>query len=219
MTATEAPPLRALLLDLGGVAFPLPLEFHRAIERHYGLPPGTLQWRGPFDPAGDALWQEQQAGGISEREYWRLRAEEVERLAGRTGGVREYLTACYQEGDAALRPEMVALVADAQAAGLRVGALTNDAEVFLGRDWLEGSKFLATLDAFVDASTTGILKPDPAAFQLALDALQLNAGEVLFVDDQATHVAAALRVGLPTIHFDVTDAAGSAAQIRRRLQI
>lgn len=218
MTATETP-VRALLLDLGGVVFPLPFELHPAIERHYGLPPGTLQWRGPFDPAGDALWQEQQAGGISEREYWRLRAEEVARLAGRDGGVREYLTACYQEGDAAMRPEMVALVADVQAAGLRVGALTNDAEAFLGRDWLDGSKFLRSLDAFVDASATGVFKPEPAAFQLALDALQLDAGEVLFVDDQASHVAAGRGVGIPTIHFDVTDAAGSAAQVRRRLQL
>lgn len=42
----------------------------------------ALIWRGPFDPDHDALWQDMQAGHISERNYWLLLAREVGRLLG-----------------------------------------------------------------------------------------------------------------------------------------
>ncbi|HSG55987.1 MAG TPA: hypothetical protein VLA45_11055, partial [Paracoccaceae bacterium] len=68
---------RALILDFGGVISRTMFETHDLTEAALGLPPGTLTWRGPFDPDGDPLWQDMQADRISERDYWRLRTAEA----------------------------------------------------------------------------------------------------------------------------------------------
>jgi putative hydrolase of the HAD superfamily len=59
----------ALVLDYGGVICLTTFERQPVIERWLGLPPGTLRWRGPFDPDNDALWRDMLANRISEREY------------------------------------------------------------------------------------------------------------------------------------------------------
>jgi len=62
--------MRALVLDFGGVISRTLFETHGQTEAALGLPAGTLTWRGPFDPASDALWCDMQAGRLSERDYW-----------------------------------------------------------------------------------------------------------------------------------------------------
>ena len=74
---------RALVLDFGGVVTRTLFETHDLTEQALGLSPGSLTWKGPFDPAGDQLWQPMQADDISEREYWATRTREVPALVGR----------------------------------------------------------------------------------------------------------------------------------------
>lgn len=210
--------LDGLLLDFGHVVLLTPFERHAEVERRYGLPAGTLTWLGPYDPSTDPLWREQQAGRVSERDYWRIRAEEVERRAGRNGGLREYIRVCYSAPEEEIiRPEWIALVAEAKAAGVRVGVLTNETQLFHGREWMDSLRFFQAMDAVVDASVTKVLKPDPEAYALALAALGLPAERVLFVDDMPANVAGAEAVGIPTVHFDVTDVTGGFKLVRERL--
>ena len=79
---TDSPPAQALILDFGGVISRTLFETHPQTERALGLPPGTLGWRGPFDPETDTLWQQMQAGQLSERDYWLQRTQQVGRLLG-----------------------------------------------------------------------------------------------------------------------------------------
>lgn len=210
--------LSGLLLDFGGPVVVTPFERLGALERAYGLAPGTLRWRGPFDPTGDPLWGDHQAGRLTERDYWLARAEEVGRAAERPVDLKELFAACYDGPESEIiRPEAVTLVAEARTAGLSVAALSNDTHFLHGPDWVSSLAFVGALDAFVDGSVTGVLKPDPKAYAFALDALGLPAGEVLFVDDQPTNVAGAEAAGLPALFFDVTDVAGAFAAIRQRL--
>jgi putative hydrolase of the HAD superfamily len=65
---------KGLLLDFGGVISFTLIERHAASERVLGLPPGTLTWRGPFNPEGDPLWADMLADRIAERDYWARRA-------------------------------------------------------------------------------------------------------------------------------------------------
>jgi putative hydrolase of the HAD superfamily len=207
-----------LLLDVGAVVVRTPFELHRVAEARYGLAPGSLGWMGPYDPSSDPLWRRMQAGQLSELDYWHRRAEETERRAGRHGGLQDYMAMCFGGPQSEfVRPEAEALVADARAAGLRIGVLTNETELMQGRAWIDRVDVLRSIDALVDASVTGIMKPDPAAYGLALDALGLPADRVLFVDDQAKNVAGAEAVGIPAVRFDPTDVAGSFAVVRRRL--
>jgi putative hydrolase of the HAD superfamily len=210
--------LRGLVLDFGHVVLRTPFELHRVVEQRYGLPSGTLSWLGPYDPATDPLWRDMQAGRISERDYWRTRATETERLAARHGGLAEYMRVCFSgPEEEIIRPELVDLVDDGQAAGMRTAILSNELQLFQGREWMDRISFLKDVDAIVDASVTGVLKPDRRAYAFALSALSLSdadAAEVVFVDDQPINVAGAASVGMVAVHFDVTDVDGSVAAIR-----
>ena len=57
----------ALVLDFGGVISRIVFETQPENERTLGLKLGTLNWRGPFDPENDPIWQDMQAERISER--------------------------------------------------------------------------------------------------------------------------------------------------------
>jgi putative hydrolase of the HAD superfamily len=210
---------RGLLLDFGHVILKSPFERLQAFERQKGIPPDTLRWRGPFTSgAPDDLWLQMEAGELNQREYWRIRAEEALRAAGETGGVREFMTATLAGPQhEVLRPEALRLLGDARAAGIRTGILSNELRLFMGDDWMDRMPVLAEVDVIVDASDTGILKPDRRAYEAALAALGLPAPDVVFVDDHLPNVEGAHRVGLAAVYFDLTDPATSFARVRRLL--
>jgi putative hydrolase of the HAD superfamily len=96
--------------------------------------------------------------------------------------------------------------------------LTNDLDAFHDAEWKAGISVFAQFDFIVDGSITGYLKPDPRAFQLALEAFgSPEPGDVVFVDDQRINVRGAEAVGLTTVHFDPTDVAGSFERIEAAL--
>jgi len=74
--------LKGLLLDFGSVISKSLFERHQVTEEALGLKKGTLNWRGPFEPGSDELWQSMQRDEITEREYWSTRACEVGKLLG-----------------------------------------------------------------------------------------------------------------------------------------
>lgn len=202
---------RALILDFGGVISRTLFETHAASERALGLAPGTLTWRGPFDPANDALWRDMQAGRLSERDYWLARTREVGALLGEHWERMEQLVqrARGDDPDAVLRPETAALVRAAHAAGCRLAILSNELDLFYGRALRERLALLKLFDVIVDATYTGVLKPDPRAYEDCLAQLGVAPAEALFVDDQPRNVEGARRVGLPVVLFDVLDPARS----------
>ncbi|MDP5347761.1 MAG: hypothetical protein NWQ32_05155, partial [Paracoccaceae bacterium] len=173
MTMTE----RALVLDFGGVISRTLFETHDLTEAALGLPPGTLTWRGPFDPASDPLWQDMQADRITERDYWRLRTAEVALLTGQNWTeMADFVRAARgADPDAVIRPEFRSAIARARAAGIRLAILSNELDLFYGEDFRARLPFLADFDVIVDATHTGVLKPDPAAYRLCLDQLGLPA--------------------------------------------
>ena len=202
---------RALILDFGGVISRTLFETHDLTEAALGLAPGTLTWRGPFDPATDPLWQDMQADRISERDYWRLRTAEVALLTGqRWTEMADFVRAARgADPDAVIRPEFRSAIAKARAAGIRLAILSNELDLFYGADFRARLPFLTDFDVIVDATHTGVLKPDPAAYRLCLDQLGLPAASCVFVDDHARNIAGARAVGLPCVHFDVAQPARS----------
>ncbi|MFM7505005.1 MAG: HAD-IA family hydrolase [Rubrivivax sp.] len=212
---------KALILDFGGVISRTLFETHAITEAALGLAPGTLTWRGPFAPASDALWRDMQADRISERDYWLARTREVGRLLGEDWTRMETFVQRARGADpaAVIRPEAVAAIDAARAAGCRLAVLSNELDLFYGADFRAKLPLLERFDAVVDATYTGILKPDPRAYQAVLDALGVRAGEAVFVDDQLRNVLGARALGIPTVHFDVTQPADSYGQALRQLQV
>jgi len=208
-----------LLLDFGGVCLVNPVELHHHAERELGIAPGTLTWLGPIDPETDPLWRAMIAGdGVTEREYWAMRAEEVGRAAGRDLDLRGYMRLLYEPPRHELiRPKATEVAVSAKGAGFGVSVLTNDLRAFHGPAWGGGIEFLGRIDHLVDCSDTGVLKPDPAAFARAVDRVGCPADRNLFVDDLPLNVQGAVEAGLDAMWFDVADADGSWERVAERL--
>ncbi len=228
MNAPEAPVHRvderlfdALLLDFGSVITISAFERQREIEAMLGLAPGVLDWLGPVDPATDPVWREMAGGRISEREYWAIRAAEVGRMLGHAAWTPlDFFKAIRgTDPDRAVRESARSTIGAARAAGLKVGIVSNELELFWGRPFMDRLDLLREIDVLVDATHTGVLKPDPRAYRAALDALGVSAGRALFVDDQPRNVEGARSVGMEAIYFDLSDPDGSFGRVRARLGV
>ncbi|MER9346342.1 HAD-IA family hydrolase [Mesorhizobium sp. M0227] len=210
----SAVPAQALVLDFGGVVTRTLFETHALTEQALGLTPGTLQWRGPFDPDSDPLWRAMQADEISERDYWRTRTSEVGLLVGEDWQAMETFVrrARGAEPEKVVRPEADSAIRTVHSAGFRLAILSNELDLFYGADFRQRLPLLGLFDTIVDATYTGILKPDPRAYALVTEALGLPAGACVFVDDQQRNVDGGCAAGMRTLHFDVAHPAQSYAE-------
>jgi putative hydrolase of the HAD superfamily len=197
---------RALVLDFGGVISKTLFETHALSEAALGLPGGTLAWQGPFDPDGDEAWRAMQAGEMTERDYWALRMRETGALIGETWSEFPEFVGRLRGADpqAVIRPEALDAIARAKAFSFKLAILSNELDLFYGKDFRSKLPFLADFDLIVDATYTGILKPDPRAFNFVTDGLDMAAKDCVFVDDQPKNLGGAVSVGMPYVHFDVT---------------
>lgn len=202
---------KALILDFGGVISRTLFETHELSEAALGLPPGTLSWRGPFEPETDALWRAMQADEISERDYWMTRTREVGCLLGEEWQDMQTFVQRARGADveAVIRPEAVAAIALARAAGCKLAVLSNELDLFYGADFRQRLPLLGLFHVIVDATHTGILKPDPRAYGRCLTELGVDAADAVFVDDQMRNIEGALRCGLQVVHFDVREPGAS----------
>ncbi len=104
-----------------------------------------------------------------------------------------------------IRPEAETLIRQARAQGRRVGLLTNELELFHGPEVYDAFEILGSFDAIVDATHTGILKPEPRAYQLAVESLDASFESVVFVDDQQKNIDGAIDCGIEAIRLDITE--------------
>lgn len=195
----------ALVLDFGGVISRTMFETHALSEAALGLPPGTLTWKGPFDPDGDALWRDMQADRISERDYWMARTREVGLLLGEQWDRMETFVQRARGADveAVIRPEAVAAIHAARQGGCKLAILSNELDLFYGADFRGRLPLLAHFDVIVDATYTHVLKPDERAYLACQQQLGVAAGDCVFVDDQRRNIDGAARAGWRTVHLDV----------------
>lgn len=86
-------------------------------------------------------------------------------------------------------------------------ALSN-MRIAINEDWHIADAF----HLMVISAEVGLMKPDPAVYQLTLQRLGVKPSQAVFIDDFSENVAAAGQVGMHTILFQNTD------QIRSDLQ-
>lgn len=96
-------------------------------------------------------------------------------------------------------PDALATIRSLRARGIRVGVLTNGPSD-LQRRKLRASGLLDEFDAVAISGELGAHKPDPRAFELALELLGTEAGETAMVgDDLENDVAGALAAGFAAV--------------------
>jgi len=160
-----------------------------------------------------------QADQISERDYWLQRTREVGRLLGEEWTEMQTFVQRARGADVAavIRPEAVSAIEQAKGLGYKLGILSNELDLFYGADFRERLQLLKNFDVIVDATYTGILKPDPRAYQACLQALGVAAVQAVFVDDQARNIEGAKACGLQVVTFDVFEPAQSFSKALQRL--
>ncbi len=208
----------ALVLDFGGPVLLTPFEL---VADEPGTPAyGLLHMRGPLATVEqpDPVWEDLQAGRITERAYWAARAEQWHESGGHEPDIRAMIAHLYDPP----RPELVreqarALVRDAHAVGLRVGILTNDLRAFHSDDWIEKIEIVGDVDVVVDGSVEGHLKPAPRLYELLSERLGVSFADMVFLDDQAANIRGAEALGIPSVWFDVADPDRSYAEVRKLL--
>ena len=205
---------QALVLDFGGVVTRTLFETHALTEQALGLKPGTLDWRGPFDPTSDALWRAMQADEISERDYWKTRTREVGKLVGEAWQDMSTFVQRARGADpqAVIRPEAERAIRIAHDAGIRLAILSNELDLFYGESFRERLPLLKLFETIIDATYTKILKPDRRAYAMVGEALQLPLEACVFVDDQQRNIDGAVAAGMLTVHFDVAEPTRSYAE-------
>jgi len=213
----------ALVLDFGGPVLLTPFELVAYL-------PGTpahalLHERGPLATAQhpDLLWEDLQAGRLTERTYWDNRAREWHE-AGGTGpshsgpDIRAMIALLYEPPRRELiREQARALVRDAREAGHLVAILTNDLGAFHSPEWVERIEVVGDVDVLVDGSVEGHLKPHPRLYELLAERLGVDFAEMVFLDDQMTNIRGAEALGIPSVWFDVADPAPGFAEVRKLL--
>ena len=197
---------QGLLLDIGGVVHRTSMHLAgRLAETEPALGP-VLDRIGGLGTDRDELWQRMLGRQLSERDYWAQRAAEFGTAVGETWDTQAMMGRLYglPEQDW-LCAETIDLMTDVKAAGLRLGALTNDLAAFHGPGWVERQEHLKLFDIIVDASLTGVLKPDPRAFASGAEALGLPAEQIVFLDDMPWNVEGARQAGLKAVRVPWDD--------------
>lgn len=103
-------------------------------------------------------------------------------------------------------PDMLAVTRELQAAGVRTGLLSN-AWGFEAYDLVRDA-----FDVTVISTEVGVRKPEPEIFAHAIAAMDLPAGEIVFVDDFDFNIEAGERAGLRGLHH--TSPADTVARLR-----
>lgn len=211
---TQSGICKALVLDFGGVVTRTLFETQEINEKALGLPAGTLDWRGPFDPDNDPIWRDMQAGKITERDYWMYRTKETGKLVGEDWTEMRQLVARLRNNDPniAIRPEALSAIDTVAKAGIKLAVLSNELDLFYGVELRKKLTCIEKFDVIIDATYTGILKPDPRAYAFVTEALNLTAQECVFVDDQPKNVAGGIAAGMQTVQFDVFNPTQSYAE-------
>ncbi|MEA3340477.1 MAG: HAD family phosphatase [Chloroflexota bacterium] len=187
--------IRAVIFDFGGVLMRTVTRApRRELEQRLGLESGGA------DEAvfGSPLWDDVQLGRLSNAEFW---ADVGRRLGLDTGKSAEFSAAfreAFWSGDR-LDEELMTLIHHLHDAGYRTALLSN-APADL-RFILDELGIADAFDVTVISGCEGLMKPDPAIFELALARLDVRADEAVFVDDFRVNVAAARQAGLHAVRF------------------
>lgn len=105
----------------------------------------------------------------------------------------------------------VGILAELREAGVPRYALTNwSAETFPPQR--RRFDFLTWFDGIVVSGEEGVIKPNPAIFQILLERYRIAPDEAIFIDDNPRNAAAAAALGIHGIHFR------SPEQLRRELE-
>ena len=203
--------INAVLFDFGGVILTSPFEAFNAYERDNDLPLDLIRTINTTNPDNNA-WAKLERSDVSASEFAALFEQEAAALGHRLDGsaILGLLS-----GD--LRPEMVEALRRIGEAGFKTACLTNNFVAHddrgSGVDSADPERAVALrevmglFDAVVESARVGIRKPEVRFYEIALEALGIEASEAVFLDDLGINLKPARAMGMTTIKVASADQA------------
>jgi putative hydrolase of the HAD superfamily len=206
--------LRAVVSDFGGVLTTPLFAAFAAFQDEVGISPENLgkAMRVGLAEGEDLPLFQLERGEISEDEF-------IERLEDGLESIldhRPHLHHFRQKFWGALAPneEMIALMHELKASGLKMAMLTNNV-----REWEPLWRSMLPVDEIfeeiVDSAFVGCRKPEARIYELTLERIGLPAEACLFIDDLEPNIEGAEAAGMSAVHF--RDNAQAIAEIRAAL--
>src|SRR4051812_44434548 len=156
-----------------------------------GLPDGFIRTINATNPDSNA-WAKLERGEVDMEGFCELFEAEAAALGHPVEG-----QAVLGLLSGAVRPHMVEALRRIKATGLPLALLTNN---FNSGDVSETrpdvAEAMALFDVVIESSKAGVRKPDPAAYQLVLDELGVEAHEMVFLDDLGINLKPARELGM-----------------------
>jgi len=183
------PPIRAILIDIGGVLWhppETPLSVNWAAR--CGLSPGEFD-----EIIYNSEWGSQAlVGKITGPEMW-------EKIGNKLGLSPVERSQCEKDYWAGVWDTEFLDYCRALKLRYKLGVVSDAESTARGevKLWVNESLF----DVIVFSSEVGVCKPDAKIFQCALEQLRVKAAETLFIDDREKNVNGAKALGMHTILY------------------
>ena len=133
--------------------------------------------------------------GRFDKDYWRSLAKEKKvQLSASWGNDFRIIMK-----NSLMKPQMYALVDRLKEKQIRVVLFSNMEKDIASR--FQELGFFEPFDLCVFAYETGVSKPDPKAYRILLNKLDLDAQDIIFIDDDPENIKAAQALGIKSIIF------------------
>jgi epoxide hydrolase-like predicted phosphatase len=200
MTEPPTNGLRAIVSDFGGVLTTPLFAAFAAFQDEVGISPENLgkALRVGLAEGEDLPLYRLERGEITEDEFIERLEDGLESILDR----RPHLHHFRQQFWGALHPneEMIALMHELKAGGLKMAMLTNNV-----REWEPLWRSMLPVDEIfeeiVDSAFVGCRKPEARIYELTLERIGMPAGACLFIDDLQPNIEGAEAAGMKAVHF------------------
>ena len=208
------PEVKAIISDFGGVLTTPLLEAFLSLQDEIGVSPKHFgaALRTVTEESGENPLYKMERGELSEEAFLAELGRGLEPLLDHTPHLHRFRELFV--GGLQANIEMIELMRELKARGLRMAMLTNNV-----REWEAMWRAMLPVDEIfetvVDSAFVACRKPEPRIYEITLERLGLRAESCLFIDDILVNVEGAEALGLNAVHF--RDNEQAIAEIRAAL--
>ncbi len=192
--------IEAIVCDFGGVLTTPLLAAFAAFQDDSGITPEQLglAMRAGLEEGEEIPLFKLERGEISEDDFIARLSDGLEPILGHPPHMHHFR----QKFWGALEPnaEMIALMRELKARGLKMAMLTNNV-----REWEPLWRAMLPVDEIfeeiVDSAFVGCRKPEARIHELTLERIGMPAGACLFIDDLQPNIEGAEAAGMNAVHF------------------
>ena len=187
--------IKALLFDFGRViTAQKPRSLFERYESELDLLPGTLNtimFESPF-------WEKALVGEINMQAYWQAIGPQLKLFT--VAEVEAFKKRYYL--DEKINSDVLKLL-EMLYDKYQLAIVSNHPPGL--QLWLKEWQIHGLFEQIVCSGDEGVIKPNPAIFYIALERLQVEPGETIFIDDTKQHVIAAQALGMRALHFTTAE--------------